>query len=65
VLERERVERGWSNQQLAAQLRCDEGTASRLRRGVYLPNRILAVRCRDLLGIDPGLWDKPVKKAAA
>lgn len=60
IIERERVVRGWSNQQLAAEIETDEGMTSRLRRGKTKPNRELSVRIRDRFGIDPALWDEEV-----
>jgi ribosome-binding protein aMBF1 (putative translation factor) len=67
IIERERTARGWSNQQLAAEIGTDEGMTSRVRRGKAKPGRELSVRIRDRLGIDPALWDQeaePEKGAA-
>lgn len=54
--------RGWTQGQLARELGHKSGTINRIMHGDRLPNLKLALRIRDLVGIDPELWHKPLAR---
>lgn len=58
-------ERGISQRELTLILGASAPTVSRLVRGHLGPGRTLARAIHVAFGIDPGLWDKPARKAAA
>jgi transcriptional regulator with XRE-family HTH domain len=63
--------RGWSLNRLGREIEVAQGLVSRWLSGKQKPNRASALRLQEVLGLDPGIWDKeaapakpPRKKAA-
>jgi len=50
---------GQTQTELARKFRCSQPTIWRLLSGVHRPGLRLALRIKDVAGIDPNLWSKP------